>query len=278
MLFSMILPVLGIAAENPIVTAEWLAKARLQGGVIVAEASWDPKSKGREYAAGHIPGAIHINTDIFETGAPKWRLRPLAELHAAIGRLGIGPETTVAVYSHQTIAAARVWWIMEYAGVKDVRYLDGGVEAWKRAGYPAETARNVLPPVRFQAPARYGVLSTAQYIRAHPEAVLVDVRSQKEYRGETSGYSYVKAKGRIPRALSAGDADDSARVYQNADGTLRGVEEIRRLWREAGVLNGREMIFYCGGGWRSSLAFLYARAMGLAPVRNYSDGWAGWSE
>ena len=267
------------APRGPIVTAAWLAAAQRQSGkqLVVAEASWAPADEAREYIAGHIPGAIHVNTDIFENGSPRWRLRPPAELHAALGELGITPDSTVVVYGHRTIAAARVWWIMEYAGVKDVRYLDGGLAAWKRAGFPVETASTVLPRARFDAAVRENVLATTNYVGEHSEAIAVDVRSAREYRGEVSGYSYLDAKGRIPGAVPAGDADDSARLYQNADGTLRGANEIRQRWQSAGILRGQEIIFYCGGGWRSSLAFLHARAMGLRAIRNYSDGWSGWS-
>ena len=39
----------------------------------------------------------------------------------------------------------------------------------------------------------------------------------------------------------------------------------------------REVIFYCGSGWRSSLAFFYAYVLGYKNIRNYADGWSGWS-
>ena len=121
------------------------------------------------------------------------------------------------------------------------------------------------------------MLATTETITAAKGAVFADVRSAAEFRGEVSGYSYLDAKGRIPGAVAIGDADDRVRLYQNADGTLRELETIRERWRSAGILDGREIIFYCGGGWRSSLAFLYARAMGLPNIRNYSDGWSAWS-
>ncbi|MBM3782811.1 MAG: sulfurtransferase [Acidobacteria bacterium] len=270
----------GLACQaDPVVDVEWLraAQRRLGARLVVAEASWAADGSAPQYAAGHIPGAIHINTDVFENGRPSWHLRPVPELHAALGRLGIGPETTVVVYSQQTIAAARVWWVMEYAGVRDVRYLDGGLGAWKRAGLPADTATVFLPPVRFSGRPRPQVLATTARVRQARNAVLADVRSVAEFRGETSGYSYLDAKGRIPGAISAGNADDATRLYQNPDGTLRRAEEIRALWQRTGILTGGEVIFYCGSGWRSSLAYLYARRLGLRRVRNYSDGWSGWS-
>lgn len=258
-------------AQSPIVTPAWLKARR---GAIVAEASW---SSTKAYDAGHIPGAIHIDTDLFENGSPRWHLRPIAELHAAIGQLGIKPDSTVVVYSAKTIAAARVWWVLSYAGVRDVRYLDGGLAAWQRAGYAVSTTRSTRPPVNFAARTRDEMLATTETVKAANRAVLADVRGAPEYRGEVSGYSYLEAKGRIPNAVAIGDADDAARLYQNADGTLRDIESIRAKWKLDGILDGREIIFYCGGGWRSSLAFLYARAMGLSNIRNYSDGWSAWS-
>ena len=266
--------------RGPVVTAAWLAEAqrRWDKQLVVAEASWAPASEAREYIAGHIPGAIHVNTDVFENGSPRWYLRPVPELHAALGELGITRDSIVVVYGQRTVAAARVWWVMEYAGVKDVRYLDGGLAAWKRGGFPVETTPAVLPHARFDAAAREHVLATTSYVIEHREAILLaDARSAEEYRGEVSGYSYIDAKGRIPGALPVGNADDSARLYQNSDGTLRGADEVRKRWQNAGILRGPEIIFYCGGGWRSSLTFLHARAMGLSGIRNYSDGWSGWS-
>lgn len=247
---------------------------------LLVEASWTPADAKRDYDVGHIPNAVHINTDDFETPRPDWLLRPLPELQRVIGDLGIGPSTTVVVYSSKSIAAARVWWILHYAGVKDVRILNGGLEGWIRAGYLKDMEPHNRPPVRFEAKPRASILaSTADVANRGDVPLLVDVRSLDEYAGRTSGYSYLAAKGRIPGAIHAEDADDSAAVYQKRDGTLRSVDEIRKLWMERGLLSGqqRPLIFYCGSGWRSSLAFLYAAEMGLMDIRNYSDGWTGWN-
>lgn len=253
----------------------------MPGGVIVLEASW-----GSSKANSRIPGAIPVDTDIFENGYPRWHLRPAEELHQAIGGLGIGPDSTVVVYSRQTIAAARVWWVLHYAGVRSVFLLDGGLEAWKRAGYAVESAARPTrkPPVARPFPAqvrREALAATSDVEHRGPKVVLADVRSAAEFNGERSGYSYLAAKGRIPGAIAAGDADVSARIYQNADGTLRKPAEIAEWWRQRGIRvnsgDGDELIFYCGSGWRSSLAYLYAFELGLTNIRNYSDGWSGWS-
>jgi len=269
-----------LARESFIVTPEWLSKRMgVKPAPVVIEASWAKLADAKDYHAGHIPGAVHLNTDEFENGYPQWRLRPDHDLHAVIGRHGIGPDTTVVVYGKQTIAAARVWWVMHYAGVRDVRLLDGGFEAWRRAGHPVETQTRPPRPVAFRGKTRGHLLATTGDVVARREsAALVDVRSREEFEGRVSGYTYLDRKGRIPGAIHADNAGQTGAAYMRSDGSLRGVEEIRRLWQDRGVpLGGKEIIFYCGGGWRSSLALLYALELGIENARNYSDGWSGWS-
>ncbi|NOT63475.1 MAG: sulfurtransferase [Acidobacteria bacterium] len=249
--------------------------------VIIIEASWAKLADAKEYRAGHLPGALHLNTDELEDGAPTWHLRKPRELHRVLGALGITPETTVIVYSHQTIAAARIWWVLLYAGVRDVRLLNGGVTAWQAAGYPVETKINKLTPTRFTGRVNHQWRATTAYVKTHlrnRDKQLADARSHEEFIGAVSGYDYMKMKGRLPGAVAIGDADDAARLYVNADGTLRDPREIMAQWQAAGLVPEKhELIFYCGSGWRSSLTFLYAWLLGFERIRNYSDGWSGWS-
>lgn len=291
---------------------------------VVVEASWATLADATDYRRGHIPGAIHVNTDAFETGSPTWRLKPLPELQQVIGDLGIPPQATVIVYSEQLIAAARVWWILSYAGVQDVRLLDGDMRTWRAAGLPIETTIQHRPPVEFSAPGRTewlietaelqnrlsasNSLSSSASPPASPNAAptsnfpttpaagqgratqpseaqqLWDVRSWAEYTGARSGYSYLDARGRIPTATWLGDADDSSGLYKRSDGRLQAPAQVYAAWQaQAGwsptdqVDHAAPVVFYCGGGWRSSVAFFYAWLAGIPNLRNYSDGWGGWS-
>jgi thiosulfate/3-mercaptopyruvate sulfurtransferase len=100
----------------------------------------------------------------------------------------------------------------------------------------------------------------------------VDVRSTAEYRGEVSGYGYLQRAGRIPGAVHAGIGPLTALLGR---GDVAGIGDY---WRECGVdFRRREgVIFYCGSGWRSSVACLAAARLGVQ-ARNYSNGWCGWS-
>ena len=90
-----------------------------------------------------------------------------------------------------------------------------------------------------------------------PHSLLVDVRSWKEYVGETSGYPYITAKGRIPNAAwgHAGSDPYHMEDYEDGDGFLRNLDEIRRFWGKSGITPDKHIIFYCGTGWRASEAF-----------------------
>ncbi len=252
---------------------------------VIVETGWGKLSEAKDYRAGHVPGAVYLNTDEFENGYPRWHLRSINELQQVIGKLGITRATTVIVYSRQTIAAARVWWILNYAGVADVRIFDGGFAAWQAAGLAGETTINEPKAVTFTATPREHWRATTAYVRERfdrDSVWLADARSEAEYRGAVSGYDYLQQRGRLPGAISIGDADDKVLLYQTADGRLLPLAKIASRWQQAGLKTSghqfdREVIFYCGGGWRSSLTFLYAYLLGYKNIRNYSDGWSGWS-
>jgi 3-mercaptopyruvate sulfurtransferase SseA len=254
---------------------------------VVVEASWSTLENASEYRRAHVPGAIHVNTDDFENGSPQWRLKDLAELQQVIGEMGIAPDTTVVVYGSQLIAAARVWWILKYAGVADVRLMDGNIQTWRDAGFPTEKTVNVLPAISFSDAGKTEWLANTESVAKAVQSrqrLLADVRSDAEYRGRKSGYDYLDAKGRIPGAIHLGDADDSSQTYRKNDGRFRSPVEVLAEWKELGLVPDpsgnrfeHDVIFYCGGGWRSSVAFFYAWLLGFENIQNYSDGWGGWS-
>jgi thiosulfate/3-mercaptopyruvate sulfurtransferase len=233
------------------------------------------------YLTGHIPGAIHSNSDTYENGFPRWFLLPDNELKAAAGSMGITPDTTVVVYSNSTIFAARLWWILKYLGVTDVRFLNGGMQQWVANGYPTETTINNPTPTTYTGTVNAQSVATTAYVASNyantATTQLVDVRASSEYVGMVSGYGYLVNKGRIPGAIWAYDADDSSQLYRDRDATLRSYTEIRDIWSSRGIDIAKELIFYCGGGYRSSLTYLYGHLMGYTNIRNYSDGWSGWS-
>ncbi|MFW5726007.1 MAG: rhodanese-like domain-containing protein [Bacteroidota bacterium] len=252
-----------------------------------------------DYLKGHIPGAIAMDTLALE--APEtWNRRSPRELKKALEKHGITADTTVVLYGRFSfpnnddpfpgsaagqLAAMRCALIMMYAGVKDVRVLNGGLAAWEAEDLPLEKhSVDPVPVEEFGAdiPGQHDLIVDIEEARALIESTdgdIVCTRSWPEYIGEVSGYNYIEQKGRIPGAVYVNNGSDAYHMenYQNLDYTTREYNEIAAMLKEAGLHSGQRLAFYCGTGWRGSEAFYNAWLMGWPRVAVFDGGWFEWS-
>lgn len=248
----------------------------------VIEAGWGAPKK---YLLSHIPGAGYIDTNEVES-EPLWNKVSDEQLKAMLAKHGIRHDTTVVLYGRDVYAAARVAQIMLYAGVKDVRLLDGGWQTWSDSGLPVERGL----PAKVQPAADFGApipgqpqlmldMEQARRLLHRNDASLVSIRSWPEFIGTTSGYSYIKPKGEIAGARWGHAGSDSTHMedFHNPDGTMRSEADITAMWKSWNITPDQQVAFYCGTGWRASETFMYARAMGWKNVGVYDGGWYEWS-
>lgn len=239
------------------------------------------------FLAGHIPGAAYLDTADMES-APLWNKVNDATLVALCLRHGVRHDSTVILYGRNNLAAARCAHLLLYLGVADVRLLDGGFHGWRALGLPTEAG----PGARYPAAGAFGApvpahpaylldLQAARQLQRDDPAALVSVRTWPEYHGHTSGYPYIAARGDIPGALWGRIVNDDdihgMSEFHRDDGRMAHQDDILRLWADAGIHPGRRAVFYCGTGWRASLAFFYAWLMGWEEIAVYDGGWCEWS-
>jgi 3-mercaptopyruvate sulfurtransferase SseA len=253
-----------------------------------------------EYAEDHIPGALYLDTNWLEDPVD-WNRRSPAELESALRALGITRDTTVVLYGRDTegeanekwpgrragqIAATRALMILTYAGVDDVRLLDGGYDWWVRAGHPLETVhREPSPVTEFGAPIplRPEVIvdlpEAKQILADRDGAALVSIRTWREHIGAVSGYNYIGPAGRIAGDVWGNCGSDAYHMqhYRNIDNTMRPYPEISANWAEAGIVPDKWVAFYCGTGWRASETWFYAFLQDWPRVAVYDGGWFEWS-
>jgi thiosulfate/3-mercaptopyruvate sulfurtransferase len=300
------LPIDRLARYDKLVDIDWLREV-LDGGRPEAA----PAGKfilfhvnfgvPEEYAEAHIPGALYLDTNWLEDPAD-WNRRSPEAIEAALLALGIARDTTVVVYGRDTegdanekwpgrragqIAATRALMILRYAGVDDVRLLDGGYDWWVRAGNQVETLdREPTPITAFGAtiPVRPEVIvdiEEAKQIIADPDgAALVSVRTWREHIGNVSGYNYIGPAGRIKGDVWGNCGTDAYHMqhYRNIDNTMRAYPEIAANWEEAGITSDKWVAFYCGTGWRASETWFYAYVQGWERIAVYDGGWFEWSQ
>lgn len=253
----------------------------------------------KDYEEGHIPGAINVDTNLLENPVT-WNRRTPEELKKELEKLGITHDTTVILYgkfsypdnndpfpgsSAGHLGAMRCAFIMMYAGVKDVRLLNGGFQSWIDESYEVTTKEFDKQPVSefgTEIPANpfFAVdLPEAKEILKDKNKNLVCVRSRDEYIGKVSGYNYIQKKGRIPGAVFANCGSDAYHMenYRNLDHTTREYHEIEKNWAEVGITPDKFNAFYCGTGWRASEAFFNAWLLGWPKIAVYDGGWFEWS-
>jgi thiosulfate/3-mercaptopyruvate sulfurtransferase len=228
------------------------------------------------YAAGHLPGAIHvdlwalslIDTDPAPLKAFMWMIEHVLAAH------GIESSTPVVVYDEQSgIRAARAFWFLEYFGHPSVRVLDGGFSAWLRAGLAVTQAAGPLSQSEWTGNRVEKTLATWKDVRnalGRGDAVILDTRSDGEYRGTT-----IRARrgGAIPGAVHIEWTRNLT-----PQGDFKPAAELKQMYEDAGVTPEREVITYCQGGYRAAHSYLALRLLGYSRVRNYIGSWKEWGD
>lgn len=252
-----------------------------------------------DYNRGHIPGAIPVDTNSLES-TETWNRRPPEELRKTLEKLGIRHDTTVVIYGRFSspvyeeekfpgksaghLGALRCAAIMLYAGVNDIRILNGGITSWETQDFPLSTEASKPTPIDdFGAdipvhPEYMIDTPEAKQLLAADDGALVSIRSWEEFIGNRSGYHYIEKKGRIPGAVFGNCGSDAYHMenYRNFDHTMREYPEIQQTWEEGGITPDQHIAFYCGTGWRGSEAFINAWLMDWPHISVYDGGWYEW--
>jgi len=252
-----------------------------------------------DYNKGHIPGAIPVDTNSLES-TETWNRRSPEELRETLQNLGIRNDTTVVIYGRFSspvydeekfpgksaghLGALRCAAIMLYAGVKDIRILNGGITSWETEGFELSTKPNEPNPIDnfgmdIPAHPEYMIDTTAaKQLLPSDQGELVSIRSWEEFIGNRSGYHYIERKGRIPGAVYGNCGSDAYHMenYRNFDHTMREYQEVEAAWREGGITPDKRIAFYCGTGWRGSEAFWIAWLMEWPNISVYDGGWFEW--
>lgn len=231
------------------------------------------------YDQGHVPGAVglHWKRDL-ETPV----LRDIAsreQIEGLLSLAGITPESTVVLYGdNNNWFATYAWWLLKYYGHKDARIMNGGRKKWMDEGRPM--TKDAPAP----APTRYRTKEPDPSIRALRDdviaaaksntALLVDVRSPKEFSGELLAPEALPQEGAQRGGHVPGAANIPWGENVQADGTFKPADQLKTLYAARGVTPDKPVIAYCRIGERSSIAwFALKYLLGYPNVKNYDGSW-----
>ncbi|MFD4637047.1 rhodanese-like domain-containing protein [Lentzea sp. NPDC058436] len=224
------------------------------------------------YRAGHVPGAVYVDLDT-ELAAPpggvegRHPLPELTDLQAAARRWGVTAGRPVVVYDDNGgTAAARAWWLLRWAGVKDVRILDGALKSWRENGFVLSTGDETAEPGDVElSPGHLPTLSADEAAVLADKGVLLDARAAERFRGEVEPVD--PRAGHIPGARSAPTAGNLR------DGAFLPTEELRARFAD---VRGSDVGVYCGSGVTAAHQ-IAALAVAGVDAALYPGSWSAWS-
>src|SRR5699024_4100072 len=176
---------------RPLIDAHELGR-RLDGGAAptVLDVRWSltgPPGRGR-FDSGHVPTAQFVDLESELSGARGSGGRhplPAPDVFLRVMReRGVCDDRGVVVYDQNDgTAAARAWWLLRHYGHRDVRLLDGGLDAWRVAGLPEEHRQQPVGAGAFRGtPGHRRVVSAVDGGYLAGRGLLHDARAEARFR------------------------------------------------------------------------------------------------
>ncbi len=263
---------------NTLVDAQTLNKHLSDPNWVVVDCRYDLMNMNagyQSYLSGHIPGAVYARlhkelsarrplTDSGRHPAPSAQ-----ELEENFSALGITNHSQVVAYDLSGGAfAARLWWLLRYAGHDSVALLDGGQDAWLQAGYQLDKNRPEVVAGSFNAALDSRRLVKLDEVANIPR--LVDSREPARYRGDREPIDRVG--GHIPGAINRHWQDNL-----DEQGKFLSPERLKLALHDvfAGT-KPQDTAFYCGSGVTACHNLLAAVHAGYSLPRLYAGSWSEW--
>lgn len=230
--------------------------------VVIVDARSDAKYK----ADAHIRNAVHVPYAALQNNTPyHGALKTPEEIAKVLSKNGVTADKKIIVYDGGTGKyAGRLYWILKYMGAKDIKMLNGGLEAWKAKRKPITKNPTMAKKGQFKAALNNTILAKMADVKKG-SAVLLDVRSAAEFNG-TDG----KSKGHIPGSINI-----EYKEVLDSKGMLKNNADLSTLFGKLGGKN-KEIIVFCATSVRAGIVFLALKGAGYTNVKVYDGAYNEW--
>ena len=260
-------------AKEPamLITAEWLNENISNPELVLLQVNF----LRLDYEKEHIKGARFLWPDWLAANSPEGNFNPpdAAEATKVLQQLGINKNSRVILYHTKgdVSVTARMFVTLEYLGLKGrVHYLNGGLEAWKKAGYPVTSELPVVKKGDFVASINK-VLVDKDYVLTSlqsPSAVVVDARMKRFYDGDPTGYP---RDGHITGAKNIPYPDLLDSSFQ-----FKSISDLNGYFQPVVPDKKTEVVTYCFIGQTASVVYLAGRFLGYN-MKVYDGSMQEWS-
>jgi len=265
-----------------LVDARWLHENLQDPGLRILELG----QSYEEYLQAHIPNALYLDwlSDITDPEKPEqYLILSSSALEELMGRLGVSRDSLVVLYDTlSNRLSTRMYWTLRYYGHEQVRILDGGVQAWERAGYEFTGEVPEYSPVAYRIDRineQYRVDRLQIESRLHDDDfILIDGRPREQYTGDAPGTVFHTGSTHLRKGHIYGAINIPWHLNFNADGTFKSVDQLRELYELRGVRPGHTIVTYCNEGLHAAPPwFVLKELLGYKDVRLYDASLAEWA-
>ncbi len=261
-----------VFAQNIIVSPQWLNDNMNDPDIIIVQ----PSFLKLDYDNEHIKGARYLWPDWLTANSPNGTYNPPDPKEATkiLQDLGINKNSKV-VLCHafgDVSITARMFITLENLGLRDrVYYLNGGLVAWKKAGFPVTKELPAIKKGNFVATASAPLLVDKDYVMNSLKtrsAEVVDARLKRFYDGDPTGNP---RDGHITGALNLAYADMIDSVNN-----IKPTEVLLKNFQAVLPDKNKEVVTYCFIGQTASVIYLAGRSLGYN-IKVYDGSMQEWS-
>ena len=264
-----------------LVSTDWLFSRLSDPETRILDATWylpniDRDAKA-EYDECHIPNARYFDIDDISdhrSDLPHM-VPPVEKFMSKVRKLGVGDGHQIIIYdSLGLFSAARVRWLFNVMGQKNVAVLDGGLPKWLREGKPVDASpslirdRHMFVKYRDEMVKDVTQVSLASKIGDYE---ILDARSAGRFRGDEPEPRPGLRSGHIPGSKNIFYGD-----LLNDDGTLKSQNELINHFKGRDVNLEKPAITTCGSGVTAAIINLALDRIGKSDHSLYDGSWTEW--
>jgi thiosulfate/3-mercaptopyruvate sulfurtransferase len=261
-----------LAKENVIVTPQWLKEHQKDADMVIIYTGFAVKS---DFEREHIEGSVFLWPDLLagDTQESTMNAPDINTATKILQELGINKDSKVVIYHKgmDVTIAARMFATMEHLGLAGKTYfLNGGIEAWKRAGFPVVSGAVTPKKGNYVAVIDPKLVDKNYVTKALQtnQSFVVDARMKRYYDGDPVGNP---RDGHITGALNLPFPDMLDSLNQ-----FKSIDQNRSSFQAVITDPNKEVVLYCFIGQTACVDYVVGRALGYR-MKVYDGSMQEWS-
>ncbi len=257
--------------ESLLVSPQWLNDHKNDPDLVILQ----PNQIKLDYDLEHIAGARYVWPPNVSPDSPHGTMNApeVEKANELFGSLGISNNSRVVLchVRNEVSQTTRIFLVLEQMGMKGkVMFLNGGLEAWKKAGFAVTSEVPVIKKAKFKA-AVAPVIVDKEYVKEHlhsSSTVIVDARAKSFYDGDPAGQP---RDGHIAGAQNIPFAE----MYDPVNYVFKPSDQLQNFFAPVATKD-KELVVYCFIGQTASVVYMSGRILGYN-MKLYDGSIQEWS-